>query len=104
MYRSRVSVRRIRSWDAESYKFNGLEVTIRKQMSHGLQLQASYTHSKSFITLPFGINQAPYIVHVYGPNNNYRPERFVLNYVWNIPSGKSKGMLNRIIGDWALSG
>jgi hypothetical protein len=88
----------------ESYKFNGLEVTIRKQMAHGLQLQASYTHSKSFITLPFGINQAPYIVHVYGPNNNYRPERFVLNYVWNIPTGHAAGALKRVIGDWALSG
>jgi Carboxypeptidase regulatory-like domain/TonB dependent receptor len=88
----------------ESYKFNGLEVTLKKQMSHGFQLQGSYTHSRAFITLPFGINTSPYIVHVYGPNNNYRPERFVLNYVWNIPGGKSKGMLNKIIGDWALSG
>ncbi len=88
----------------ENYKFNGLEITLRKQMSHGLQFQASYTHSRAFITLPFGINQSPYIVHVYGPNNNYRPERFVLNYVWNIPSGKTKGLLNHIVGDWALSG
>ena len=88
----------------ENYKFNGLEVTLRKQMSHGLQFQASYTHSRAFITLPFGINTEPYIVHVYGPNNNYRPERFVLNYVWNVPSGKAKGLLGNIIGGWALSG
>jgi len=88
----------------ESYKFNGLEITIRKQMAHGLQLQASYTHSRSFITLPFGINEYPYIVHAYGPNNNYRPERFVLNYVWNIPTGHAAGALKRVIGDWALSG
>ena len=88
----------------ESYKFNGLEVTIRKQMSHGLQMQGSYTHSSSFITVPFGINVAPYLVHAYQPNNNYRPERFVFNYVWSIPSGKAKGALKQVIGDWALSG
>ena len=88
----------------ESYKFNGLEVTIRKQMTKGLQLQASYTHSSSFISVPFGINISPYIIHAYQPNNNYRPERMVFNYVWNIPSGKVKGMLKQVIGDWTLSG
>lgn len=88
----------------ENYKFNGLEVTLRKQMSHGFQFQASYTHSRAFITLPFGINQAPYVIHAYGPNNNYRPERFVANYVWNIPSGRAKGLLGNIVGGWALSG
>jgi len=88
----------------ESYKFNGLEFTVRKQMSHGLQLQGSYTHSSSFITVPFGINEAPYIIHAYQPNNNYRPNRFIFNYVWNIPSGHATGVLQRIVGDWALSG
>lgn len=88
----------------ESYKFNGLELTVRKQMSYGLQLQGSYTWSRSFITVPFGTNSAPYLIHAYQPNNNYRPHRFVMNYVWNIPSGKSKGVLKQVIGDWTLSG
>ncbi len=88
----------------ENYKFNGLEVTLRKQMSHGLQLQASYTWSRAFITVPYGINTYPYLVHSYQPNNNYRPNIFIFNYVWNIPSGKAKGVVQRIVGDWALSG
>jgi len=88
----------------ESYKFNGLEMTVRKQMSYGLQLQGSYTWSRSFITVPFGTNSAPYLIHAYQPNNNYRPHRFVMNYVWNIPSGKAKGALKQVIGGWALSG
>jgi hypothetical protein len=88
----------------ESYKFNGLEVTVRKQMAHGLQLQGAYTWSSSFITVPYGINEYPYLVHVYQPNNNYRPQRFILNYVWNIPSGHARGALKQVIGNWALSG
>ena len=88
----------------ENYKFNGLEVTLRKQMSHGLQLQASYTWSRAFISVPFGINTYPYLEHWYQPNNNYRPNVFIFNYVWNIPTGHAQGVLQRVIGDWALSG
>ena len=43
-----------------SYKFNSLQATVRKQMSHGLQLQAAYTWSRAFITEPYGINTYPY--------------------------------------------
>ncbi len=88
----------------ENYKYNGLQVTLRKQMSHGLQLQAAYSWNRSFITVPYGINTYPYLVHLYQPNNNYRPQSLILNYVWNIPSGHAKGVLQRVIGDWALSG
>lgn len=88
----------------EMYKFNGLEMTVRKQMSHGLQLQGSYTYSRSFITVPFGINTYPYLEHWYQPNNNYRPNVFIFNYVWNIPTGHASGMLQRFVGDWSLSG
>ena len=88
----------------ENYKFNGLEVTVRKQMSHGLQLQGSYTYSRAFISVPFGINTYPYLEHWYQPNNNYRPNVFILNYVWNIPTGHAQGALQRVIGDWSLSG
>jgi hypothetical protein len=88
----------------ENYKFNGLEVTVKKQMAHGLQLQGAYTWSSSFITVPYGINEYPYLVHLYQPNNNYRPQRFILNYVWNIPSGHARGALKQVIGNWALSG
>ena len=31
-------------------KFNSLQVTVRKQISHGLMLQAAYTWSRSFTT------------------------------------------------------
>jgi hypothetical protein len=88
----------------ESYKFNGLEVTVRKQMSRGFQVQGAYTWSRAFITVPFGINTAPYLIHTYQPNNNYRPQRLVLNYVWNLPTGHPQSALRHIVSGWSLSG
>ena len=34
-------------------KFNSLQATVRKQFSHGFQLQAAYTFSRSFTTVPY---------------------------------------------------
>ena len=65
-----------------NYKYNSLQATVRKQLSHGLQFQGSYTWSRSFIQQPFGINSYPYFDLQYGLNPNYRPHRFVVSYVW----------------------
>ena len=73
-------------------------------MSHGFQFQAAYTFSRAFITQPFGINTAPYLVHLYEPNNNYRPQRLIINYVWNVPFGHPKSALRYLVSDWAWSG
>src|SRR5205807_1579234 len=81
-----------------------LQVTVRKQMSYGLQMQASYTWSRAFITQPFGINAPPYLIHVYEPNNNYREHRVVVNYLWNLPFGHPKSALHHVVSDWSLSG
>ncbi len=88
----------------ESYKYNSLQATVRKNLSHGLQLQGSYTWSRAFITQPFGINVYPYLIHAYEPNNNYRPHRFVLNYVWNLPLPQPQGLVGRIAEGWSVSG
>ena len=88
----------------ESYKYNSLQVTVRKQFSHGMQIQAAYTWSRAFITQPYGINTAPYLVHRYELNNNYRPQRIVINYVWDLPLGHQQGFLGKVTEGWALSG
>ena len=87
-----------------SYKYNSLQATVRKQLSYGLQLQGSYTWSRAFIALPFFINTFPYDVLAYEPNNNYRPHRFVLNYVWNLPFPHGQGLVGRVAEGWSLSG
>ena len=88
----------------ESYKYNSLQVTVRRQMTRGFQIQAAYTWSRAFISEPFGVNTAPYLVHLYEPNNNYRPQRLVLNYLWNLPLGHPKSAWRHLVSDWALSG
>ena len=73
-------------------------------MAHGLQLQAAYTWSRAFITQPYGINAYPYLIEAYGLNPNYRPQRLVVNYVWNIPSGHHDGIMGKATQGWALAG
>lgn len=87
-----------------SYKFNSAQVTVRKQLSRGLQLQAAYTFSRAFITQPYGINTYPYLVQAYGLNPNYRPQRIVINYVWNLPLGHQQGFLGKVTSGWTFAG
>jgi Carboxypeptidase regulatory-like domain/TonB-dependent Receptor Plug Domain len=87
-----------------SYKYNSLQATVRKQLTHGLQIQAAYTWSRAFITQPFGINSYPYLVEAYGLNPNYRPQRLVVNYVWNLPLGHHEGFLGKMTDGWTLAG
>ncbi len=87
-----------------AYKYNSLQATVRKQLSYGLQLQGSYTWSRAFIALPFFINTYPYDVITYEPNNNYRPHRFVLNYVWEIPIAHQTGWRGVAANGWSFSG
>ena len=86
-----------------SLKFNSAQVTVRKQLSRGFQIQAAYTYSRSFDTQPFGINTYPYVVQAYEPNNNYHPNRLVVNYLWNLPS-HFQGYKGKILNDWSWSG
>jgi hypothetical protein len=90
--------------NTSAYKFNSLQVTVRKQFSHGLQLQAAYTWSRAFFSIPFGTDTYPYLVQEWTPNTNYHPNRFVLNYVWNLPFGNHKGLMGQALNNWNWSG
>lgn len=88
----------------DNYKYHSLQATVRKQLSYGLQLQGSYTWSRAFIQAPYGINVYPYYIQQYEANPNYRPQRFVFNYLWNLPLGHHAGMLGRLAEGWSWSG
>jgi hypothetical protein len=90
--------------NADNYKYNSLQATVRKQLSYGLQLQGSYTWSRGFIQLPYGVNYYPYEIQQYELNDNYRPHRFVLNYLWNLPLPREQGILGRLMDGWSWSG
>jgi hypothetical protein len=40
----------------------------------------------------------------YGLNTSYHPERLVMSYSWDIPSGNLKGVAHALLGGWNLSG
>jgi len=88
----------------DNYKFNSLQVTVRKQISHGLQVQAAYSWSRGFEQNPVGINTYPYVVPVYAPEYFVRPQRLVVNYVWELPFGQHTGALGVIANGWSWSG
>ena len=90
-------------------KYNSLQVTVRKQLSHGLQVQAAYTWSRSFINWYVGnpaatsAGVAPYI-NPYGPNTYYHPQRLVFNYTWELPLGKHDGVMGQVLNGWNWTG
>ena len=86
-----------------NYKSNDLQVTIRKQMSHGLQFQAAYTWIRAFTTANF-TNDPNNSASYYGINTGYRPQRLVLNYSWDLPFGNADGLKGKLVHGWNLSG
>ncbi len=93
--------------DANS-SYNALQVKVQNQMSHGLQFIAHYTWSRAL-----NYNQGYFEVnpHVaYGPDDQNRPQVFVLNLVYQLPFGKGKAfgsdagkLENAFIGGWQVT-
>ena len=92
------------------YNYSSLQVTVRKQLSHGLTFQGAYTWSKDLSDQttasapPVFTNNTLYPGQEYGPTNFNRPQRFVFNYSWDIPSGNPNGLLGKVATGWTLSG
>jgi hypothetical protein len=95
------------------YKFNSLQATVRKTLSHGLTLQAAYTFSRAFTTQGYSVNIPPGPgstnigdpTHpVYGLNPQYRPQRLVINYTYELPFGHPNGLLGKVANGWSVSG
>jgi hypothetical protein len=90
-------------------KFNSLQATVRKQMSHGLTLQAAYTWSRELSDLTGGTtgldsNDPNNSRQQYGPSPLYRPQRLAVNYSWDLPFGNRKGVVGEFVNGWNLSG
>ena len=93
-----------------NFKSNDLQVTVRKQMSHGLQLQGAYTWIRAFTT-PTSPTIRTMPPRIYGLNavsssgsGGYRPQRFVFNYSWDLPFGNPEGIKGKLVQGWNLSG
>jgi hypothetical protein len=86
--------------------YNSLQVLFQKNFSHGLQFQASYTLSKtmdnasSFESALNPVNfNATYGLSAYDARN-----RFVFNYVWDLPVPKFDGFKGKLLDGWEMSG
>jgi len=87
--------------------YNSLQITARKQFSRGFTVQGAYTFSKSLTNIynsTANSNLATDMAQQYGPSNFNRPQRFIINYSWDLPFGTHTGALAKVAEGWNLSG
>ena len=101
---------------AVNARYNALEAQITKKLSHGLQLQGSYTWSKCYDNSSSGDIGDPYqnslsSLPFFESLNRLAPcdfnitHNFVGNWIWDIPSPKSASRIkSRLEGGWELGG
>jgi hypothetical protein len=86
--------------------YNGLQVSVEKRFSHGLQFQASYTLGKS-------LDYASTFESLVDPVNPKRNRslslfdsrhRFVFSYYWELPVPKYEGFKGKALNGWSVSG
>jgi hypothetical protein len=96
----------VTSYDGVS-NYNSLQITVRKQFSRGFTMQAAYTWSKDLSTLSgnsSNSNNPSFIGNNYGPVGFNRPQRVIVNYSYDIPSGNVKAGLGKLVSGWNVSG
>lgn len=94
--------------------YNALLVSLTKHFSHGLQFQASYTFSRDLATdgssttgpnggVSIGDQNNP--AQRYGPDDFIRPQRFIANFTYQLPSPKdAHSFKGQALGGWMLAG
>jgi hypothetical protein len=98
---------------AGSSWYNGLELSLTKQMGHGLQFLASYTFSKALdtdgadingtsagVALTLGNQNSP--AQRWGRSSFDRTHRFVVSTTWSLPS-PPHGVSHLVLGGWLLA-
>jgi hypothetical protein len=89
--------------DLGTTHFNSAQVTVRKQVSHGLTMQASYTWARVLGTADHFFYNNP-LVPNNGPSGNYRPQRLSVSYSYDLPTGHHEGFVGKFTNGWNLSG
>jgi hypothetical protein len=81
-----------------------LQVTVRKRMAYGLELQAAYTWAQDLSTADHYVYNDPDAPIAYGRSSYYRPQRLTINYSWDLPFGKHDGFVGKFTNGWSLAG
>ena len=89
--------------------YNALQLSVEKRFSHGFTLSANYTWSKSIDPVSYSTDLDtiniinPFNLNAYRGVSDFNvPHRFVLNYLWQLPSPKP-GLLRTVLGGWETS-
>jgi len=96
--------------------YNGLQASLTHRLNNGLEVTATFTHSRSLDNTPEelesnsgdapdGRNYAAW----YGPSDFDIPNRVAVEYHYDLPFGRGKSMLQNgplawILGNWQTSG
>ncbi len=85
-------------------RYNGLQATLRKQVSRGLSFQLSYTYSKSMNNLT-RLNDQTNGRLDWARANFDRTQRLVFSYTYLLPNfGRREGFAGALLSGWSLSG
>jgi hypothetical protein len=90
--------------------YNALQVGLRKRLSHGLLVTASYTYShtldeQSGLGLFFTGNDPNNLKSNYGSSDFDRTHVFSASYLYEIPGlPTAKGLLKQVVNGWGLNG
>ncbi|PYU96922.1 MAG: TonB-dependent receptor, partial [Acidobacteria bacterium] len=87
--------------------YNGLQLSVERRFSRGLQFGAAYTYSHnndngSDLTelLPNAYDDRDY----YGTSGLDRPHVLICHYIYELPFLRGSGWLHHIMGNWEISG
>jgi hypothetical protein len=93
--------------------YHGLEVSLTRRLSHGLQFLAAYTFAKAYSTSGRSTN-AGGTSGITGDQNNKlanyglsdfdRVHRMVVSFLYQLPSPRGNTLLQRALGGWMASG
>jgi len=86
--------------------YNSLQASLEKRFSHGLQLQAAYTFSKSLDwASSFEETVNPFDYKASRSLSLFNSaQRFVINYYWEFPVPRYSGVKGKVLDDWSMSG
>lgn len=96
--------------------YNGLNASLTKRFSKGLQFLASYTYSRTLDTAGAAVNLTSAGNAIvtgnqndpgarYGNTDYSRPQRFVFSYVYQFPGHESQsGLAGHLLGGWQTAG
>jgi hypothetical protein len=102
-------------WGGDS-QYDALEVQVTKRMSHGFQVQGSYTWGKNIDTGSASVLGDPFTNSISslfffckrcrrGLSDYNIAQTFVLNYLWDVPTPKNWGAVgSQVLGGWELGG